>query len=70
MLGENRPFADELNGVHFFDHLAVARSASMPSVLVEAGVIVNREEERRMSDPAVRRRIAEAIARGVESCLR
>jgi N-acetylmuramoyl-L-alanine amidase len=70
VLGENRPFADEVNGVHFYDNLAVGRSAAMPSVLVEAGVIVNREEELRMKDPAVQRRLAEAIARGVRECLR
>ena len=69
VLGENRPFADEANGVHFYDNLAVGRSAAMPSVLVEAGVIVNREEESRMKDPAVQRRLAEAIARGVKQCL-
>jgi N-acetylmuramoyl-L-alanine amidase len=69
VLGENRPFADEVNGVHFYDNLAVGRSAAMPSVLVEAGVIVNREEELRMKDPAVQRRLAEAIARGVKECL-
>jgi len=69
VLGENRPFADEANGVHYFDNLAVARSAKMPSVLVEAGVIVNRAEERHLDDPAVRRRVAAAIARGVRNCL-
>jgi len=69
VLGESRPFADEANGVHYYDNLAVGRSASMPSVLVEAGVIVNREEEDRMRDPAVRRRIAAAVAAGVHACL-
>ena len=69
VLGESRPFADEENGVHYFDNLAVARSASMASVLVEAGVIVNREEERRMRDPEMRRRIAEAVAGGASECL-
>jgi len=69
VLGESRPFADEENGVHYYDNLAVGRTASMPSVLVEAGVIVNRHEEARMLDPAVRSRIAQAIARGVRNCL-
>ena len=69
VLGESRPFADEANGVHYYDNLAVAKTATMPSVLVEAGVIVNRAEERRMADPAVRRSIAEAIAQGVKDCL-
>ncbi len=68
-LGESRPFADEVNGVHWYDNLAVGRTASMPSVLVEAGVIVNREEEQRMRDPEVRRRIAAAVAGGVRECL-
>ena len=70
VLGEDRPFADELNGVHYYDHLAVARTARMPSVLVEAGVIVNREEDKRMRDPAVRKAIAHAIGEGVQRCLR
>jgi N-acetylmuramoyl-L-alanine amidase len=69
-LGSGRPFADEENGVHYFDNLAVARTAAMPSVLVEAGVIVNREEELRMRDPQVRERIARAIAAGAAGCLR
>ena len=69
-LGENRPFADEANGVHYYDNLAVGRTAGMAAVLVEAGVIVNRDEEKRMRDPAVRNRIARAVAEGVERCLR
>ena len=69
VLGENRPFADEVNGVHYYDNLAVGKTASMPAVLVEAGVIVNRHEEAKMHDPAVRGRIAQAIARGVRRCL-
>ena len=68
-LGESRPFADEANGVHYYDNLAVGRSATMASVLVEAGVIVNRAEEQRMRDPEVRRRIAAAVARGASECL-
>ncbi len=69
VLGENRPFADEPNGVHYYDNLAVGRSAAMASVLLEAGVIVNRDEELRMRDPEVRRRIAAAVAEGVRECL-
>jgi N-acetylmuramoyl-L-alanine amidase len=69
VLGESRPFADEENGVHYFDNLAVARTAAMPAVLVEAGVIVNRKEEERMRDPQVQARIAAALAEGVAECL-
>jgi N-acetylmuramoyl-L-alanine amidase len=69
VIGENRPFADRRNGVHFYDNLGVGKTASMPSVLVEAGVIVNRKEEARMLDPEVRARIARSIAQGVAGCL-
>ena len=69
VLGESRPFADEANGVHYYDNLAVGRSAPMASVLVEAGVIVNRDEEQRMRDPAVRASIAAAVAQGIGECL-
>jgi N-acetylmuramoyl-L-alanine amidase len=69
VIGENRPFADERNGVHFYDNLGVGKTAKMASVLVEAGVIINRAEEARMNDAAVRRGIADAITRGVKRCL-
>ena len=69
VIGENRPFADERNGVHFYDNLGVGKTAKMPSVLVEAGVIVNRQEEKRMLDPEVRARVARSIAQGVARCL-
>jgi len=69
VIGENRPFADELNGVHFYDNLGVGKTASMPAVLVEAGVIINRDDEARMNDAAVRKGIAGAIASGVRRCL-
>jgi N-acetylmuramoyl-L-alanine amidase len=69
VIGEDRPFADEENGVHYYDNLAVAHTARMPSVLFEAGVIINPAEDARMRDPQVRSRIANAIARGVRKCL-
>jgi N-acetylmuramoyl-L-alanine amidase len=70
VFGEDRPFADRKNGVHWFDNLAVAHTASMPAVLVEAGVIVNPAEDAEMRDPQVRGRIAGAISAGVRACLR
>jgi N-acetylmuramoyl-L-alanine amidase len=69
IVGENRPFADAENGVHYFDNLTVLKTASIPALLFEAGVIVNRDEELRMGDPAVRKRIVESIATAVGACL-
>jgi len=69
ILGESRPFADEENGVHYFDNLAVLKTARVPALLFEAGVIVNRDEELRMRDPAVRGKIVAAIVSGAGACL-
>lgn len=69
IVGENRPFADEPNGVHYFDNLAVLKTASVPALLFEAGVIVNRAEELRMREPAVRKRITDSIVAGISACL-
>ena len=67
--GESKPFADRANGVHFYDNLAVLRGAAMPAVLFEAGVILNRDEELQLADPARRTRMAQAVADGVVRCL-
>jgi N-acetylmuramoyl-L-alanine amidase len=67
--GENRPFADRANGVHYYDRLVVLHTAKQPAVLIEAGVIVNRESEQRLAMPETRERIAQVIAEGIASCL-
>ncbi len=67
--GENKPFADRRNGVHYYDNLIVLKTARTPAVLLEAGVIVNRDEELKVQSEEVRKRIAAAVAQGVERCL-
>ncbi len=67
--GESKPFADRLNGVHYFDNLVVLHTATQAAVLLEAGVIVNRAEELGLRDPATQGRIAGAVAAGVAECL-
>ncbi|WP_116141771.1 N-acetylmuramoyl-L-alanine amidase family protein [Trinickia diaoshuihuensis] len=66
--GENRPLIDRRLGIHRFDDLVVLKTAPMPAVLVEAGVIVNPEEERRLAEPATIAKLAAAISRGVMDC--
>jgi N-acetylmuramoyl-L-alanine amidase len=68
--GENRPFADAVNGVYYFDELMVLKTATMPAVLLEAGIIVNPDDERALADPKTRERIARALADGLARCLR
>jgi N-acetylmuramoyl-L-alanine amidase len=67
--GENKPFADKTNGVHYYDNLIVLKTARTPAVLLEAGVILNRDEEMRMRSEEVQKRIANAVARGLGRCL-
>lgn len=68
--GENRPFADQTNGVHYFDNLVVLKTATQPALLLEAGVIVHRAEELALQQPARREAMATAIAAALDVCLR
>jgi N-acetylmuramoyl-L-alanine amidase len=43
--GENRQLLDANLGIYRYDDLFVLRNITAPSVLLEAGIIVNREEE-------------------------
>lgn len=67
--GEMKPFADRENGVHYYANLAVLKGAASPAVLLEAGVIVNRDEELKLADSAARDRMAAAVAAGLARCL-
>jgi N-acetylmuramoyl-L-alanine amidase len=69
LVGENRPFVDKQNGVHFFDNLAVLKTAVQAAVLIEAGVIVNREEERKLTQDQTQQQIADAVVFAIGSCL-
>lgn len=67
--GENRPLIDQHLGVHRYDDLIVLKTAPIPAVLVEIGVIANPDEEARLSKPATIRRVSHAIAAGIHACL-
>ncbi|WP_018605264.1 N-acetylmuramoyl-L-alanine amidase family protein [Uliginosibacterium gangwonense] len=63
-----RPLLDERLGVHQFDDLVVLKTAPIPAVLVEAGVIANPDEAVRLADPAIVDKLAKAIAQGIRNC--
>jgi N-acetylmuramoyl-L-alanine amidase len=63
---ENRPIIDKGKGIYAFDDLVVLKTARMPAVLLECGVIVNRTEEENLNRPAYRKRLADAICRAVQ----
>lgn len=66
--GENRPLIDARLGIHRFDDLVVLRTARVPALLIEAGVIVNPREEARLAQADTIRRLGAAIAAGIEAC--
>lgn len=60
--GEGRPLLDPSRGLYRFDDLVVLKTASMPAVLVEAGIIVNQDDEPLIASDGYRDRVAQAIA--------
>ena len=68
LAGENKAWADQQHGVYFYDNLMVLKTATMPAVLLEADVIVNRSAELAVQQPSLRSRIAEAIMHGLQQC--
>ncbi len=69
MPGEQRPFADVVNGVHYFDGLVVLKTAQQAAVLFEAGVILNPVEEGVLSLAATREKIAGVVATALLGCV-
>ncbi len=67
-IGEGHQWADEQNGVYYYDDLIVLKTARQPAVLLEAGVIVNRDEEAALASRDVQERMAQAIHAGLRSC--
>jgi N-acetylmuramoyl-L-alanine amidase len=58
---------DADGGVYRYDQLVVLRSTRMPAVLLEAGSIVNRQEELELATPERRLMVAEAVTAAVEN---
>jgi N-acetylmuramoyl-L-alanine amidase len=63
--GEGRPFLDSRHGIFRYDNLVVLKAARVPAVLVEAGVILNPEEELLLEDPVLQGRMTWGLAKGV-----
>jgi N-acetylmuramoyl-L-alanine amidase len=56
------PLLNEETGVYSYDQLFVLKSTRMPAVLLEAGSIINRDEELTMDSPERRDIISSAVA--------
>jgi len=64
--GENRELIDPETGIYRFDQLVVLKKASTPAVLLECGVIVNRNEEIVLDNPVYQNALVSAISDAVE----
>ena len=60
-----RQLLDKDTGVYRYDELVVLRKTRMPAVLLEAGSIINRDEELAMSSPERQAMIASGVATAV-----
>ena len=56
------PLLNKETGVYSYDQLVVLKSTRMPAVLLEAGSIINRDEELKMDSPERRDIISSAVA--------
>ncbi len=65
--GENRPLIDESTGVYEFTELVVAKSGKLPSILLECGVIVHRDEELIVQTVQYQTRIGHALVAALAS---
>jgi len=61
-----RELVDPDAGVYRFDELVVLRMTRMPAVLLEAGSIINRQEELELATPERRAKTSSAIVAAVE----
>lgn len=68
--GEGHLLIDPVRGVYRRDGLAITSTGSVPTVLVEIGVIANPTEEAWLSRPEVADAIGATIANGAKGCLR
>jgi N-acetylmuramoyl-L-alanine amidase len=67
MGNRRRKLIDAEAGVYRYDQLIVLRSTRMPAVLLEAGSIVNRDEELLLESPERQAAIAAAVTDAVEA---
>ena len=66
MGNRRRELIDAAAGVYRYDQLIVLRNTRMPAVLLEAGSIVNRQQELELASPERRELISAAVVSAVE----
>lgn len=65
--GEGRPLLDEKRGIYQFDDLVVLKKTAIPAVLLEVGVIVDKNDEAYVSGAENQQAIVNAIITAVSA---
>lgn len=68
--GEKKVLIDETRGIYRNNNLHILKAKKIPSILIECGVIVNRDEEAVISQPASQRRLAKCISSAIDDYFR
>lgn len=63
--GENRKLLDDINGIYEFNDLIVLKTAMMPAVLLECGIIVNRRDELLIKSNRVKEEMTDRIVNAI-----
>ena len=63
---DQHPLLNKETGVYSYDKLIVLKSTRMPAVLLEAGSIINRDEELKMDSPERRNIVSSGVATAVK----
>lgn len=64
--GENRLLIDKDKGIYRFNQLAMLKG-NLPAVLLECGIIVNRDEELALSDDENKEKMVLSILKAIEN---
>jgi N-acetylmuramoyl-L-alanine amidase len=64
--GEGRHLIDSEQGIYRVDGFGIVKAPSMPAVILECGIIVNRKEEARLANPEWQKKIITAIISAIE----
>lgn len=67
--GENKKLFFNNLPVYQYDNLIVLKSTKVPAILIEAGVLTNREEAKWIKTDEVRKIFAQVVAQSVKTCL-
>lgn len=68
--GESRELVNKSLGIYRVDDLGVIKSSKMPAIILECGVIVNRNEELLLSNPVYQEKISTAVVRSIDGFFR